>query len=110
MKAKRWFRALAVSVIVLIAAVAQAQVPPLINYQGQLTDAGGTPITGTVSLKFEIFDALTAGNRLPIGSPWEETHPTVTVTNGVFSVVMGSAVPIPATIFDGGTNRFCKSP
>lgn len=112
MKAKRWFWVMAVSAFVLVAAVAQGDVPQLINYQGQLTDASGTPITGTVSLKFEIFDALTGGNKLPIGSPWEEIHSSVPVTNGVFSVVIGGAtptpVPIPLTIFDGGTNRFLQ--
>jgi len=108
MKAQKWFCVMTVCAVFLLGAIAQAQVPQLINYQGQLTDASGAPIPGPVSLKFEIFDALTAGNRLPIGSPWEETHPAVPVTNGVFSVVMGSVTPIPATIFDGGINRFLQ--
>ncbi|MCB4792412.1 MAG: hypothetical protein LHV68_11100 [Elusimicrobia bacterium] len=35
-----------------------------INFQGQLTNSNGSPVTGTVSMTFNIHDALTGGNTL----------------------------------------------
>lgn len=37
-------------------------VPPLINYQGRLTDANGDSLTGTKRLEFNVYDAVTGGN------------------------------------------------
>ena len=37
-------------------------VPPLINYQGRLTDANGVGLTGTKRLEFNVYDAATYGN------------------------------------------------
>lgn len=39
-----------------------ASVPPLINYQGRLTDANGVGLTGTKRLEFNVYDATTGGN------------------------------------------------
>ena len=44
--------------------VAQS-VPALINYQGQLTQAGGKPLpTADYALTFSIYDAATSGNAI----------------------------------------------
>ena len=67
-----------------------AAVPAMINYQGYLTDSGGTPVTGPVStMAFALWTAESGGN-----ASWSETHATVTVTNGVFNVLLGSVTPI----------------
>lgn len=50
-----------------------------------MTD-GGTPPTGTYDFQFKLYDALTNGNQLPIGSPVTVTKSAVMVINGVFTV------------------------
>jgi hypothetical protein len=65
---------------------AYAEIPHLINYQGRLTDKEGKPVTdGTYQIIFRIFDAATAGNLL-----WEETHSSVLIQKGIFSILLGS--------------------
>jgi len=58
---------LAMVFVMLIGAMAQAQetsVPPLVNYQGTLTDADGKPLTGNKKLEFNLYDAATGGNKV----------------------------------------------
>ncbi|MCP4597328.1 hypothetical protein [Neptuniibacter sp.] len=76
-----------------------AEVPNTINYQGSLTDGAGDPLTTTVSMTFTIYDDETVGS-----SQWSEIHPTVSVTDGLFDVVLGEgtpAVPITDVVFSG---------
>jgi hypothetical protein len=80
----------------LMGSIAQAQVPQLLNYQGVLKDGSGTPITGTVSIDFTIYDAPTGGTAL-----WTETQSNVSVNNGLFNVLLGSDTPLPAGLFYG---------
>jgi len=76
-------------IIVGIVGIASA-IPQLINYQGFLTDDGGNPVAdGNYSLTFRIWDAETGPNQL-----WSEDHPTVSVTNGLFNVILGSMSPL----------------
>lgn len=65
--------------------ITYAAVPHLINYQGRLTDASGSPLNGSCSLTFRIYDAETAGNLL-----WEETHQGTVIQKGIFSILLGS--------------------
>ncbi len=74
--------------------VATADVPRTISYQGQLTDASGLPLTDTVQMVFNIYDNPTGGT-----SEWTETQNSVIVTDGLFSVLLGSVNPIPDTVF-----------
>ena len=87
------------SLITLLAfSFAIAQVPPLINYQGRLTDAGGNPVNATLSIQFQIYEnAVISIGEVPL---WNETQ-SVTVTDGIFNVLLGSATPIPYPVFDG---------
>mgnify|MGYP001561194253 FL=1 len=64
---------------------AYAGVPHLINYQGRITDSGGTPLNGSYALTFRIYDAETAGNLL-----WEEVQNGVVIQKGIFTVLLGS--------------------
>jgi hypothetical protein len=67
--------------------LASGQVPSLINYQGRLTDANGTAVTGNKNFSINIFDAATGGNLL-----YSETIGAVTLdSNGVYSFQFGSA-------------------
>jgi hypothetical protein len=70
-------------------------IPHLINYQGTLTDGGGTPITVATSVVFKIWDDPGAGTM-----QWSETQVVTPNAAGVFSVLLGSTVPIPASVFE----------
>lgn len=61
-------------------------VPPLINYQGTLTDESGAPVNGTRKLEFSIYDAPIGGNRV-----WgPQIFASVPVIQGRFNVILGS--------------------
>jgi hypothetical protein len=80
--------ALGLGVTLALVGVAHGQVPMTISYQGLLTSSG-IPTTGIFQLKFEFFDAPTAGNSLGAA----ETH-SVVVTEGAFGVILGSPTPL----------------
>lgn len=84
----------------LINSFLPAQVPQLINYQGKL-DSSGVPISGTRNLTFNIYDVITAGTAI-----WTETQTGVTITNGVFNVLLGSVTVFPGTLFTNPGERF----
>jgi hypothetical protein len=91
---KSSLRRLAVVIVVAlgsigcIGGVAEAQVPNKINYQGKLTDSAGQPINATVSVVFHLYNVASGGSAL-----YTETQ-TVTVTNGLFNVAIGSVTPL----------------
>jgi len=60
-------------------------ITPLLNFQGHLTDSEGNALTGTYSITFSIYDVSTGGTAL-----WVEIHTSVSVDDGLFSVVLGS--------------------
>ncbi len=84
-----------VSIVVMMAAVASASGPNLINYQGSLTNGTGTLQNGTFSVSFRIYNVVSGGSPL-----WTETHSAVTVTSGLFSIVLGSITPFTVNLFD----------
>lgn len=63
---------------------ANAAVPHLINYQGRLTDTNGSPLNGSYSITFRIYDAESAGNLL-----WQGTYASVSITKGIFNILLG---------------------
>jgi hypothetical protein len=71
---------------------ANAAIPPQINYQGYLTNASGVPVNGTVSMVFRIYNDDSGGTEL-----WNETH-NVTVSQGVYNVVLGASSLLPNPI------------
>ena len=85
------------------APVSGARLAPLqvmgheITYQGRLLDALG-PVDGFVDLTFRIY-GVPVGN-VPL---WEETHTSVDVAEGQFSVLLGSInqqIPIDFNLFE----------
>ena len=78
----------------------QAQDTLLMSYQGQLLNSSGDPLTGTYNLTFRLYSAQTGSTSL-----WNETHSNVPVTNGLFSVVLGSHITLPNSLLDG-TSRY----
>jgi hypothetical protein len=73
---------------VLYCDLIHAQVPLRINYQGVLTNPGGTPINTTVSLAVSLYDVAAGGAAL-----YTETQ-TVAVSNGIFNMQIGAVAPL----------------
>ncbi len=71
-------------------------IPSLINYQGKLTDASGSPLpNGTYGVAFCIWnkkDAAQPGNTLIWGQEY-----SVAVQSGVFNVILGAPGGVPIT-------------
>ena len=74
--------------VIVFACVAQSTFgapPQLINYQGMLTDSAGDALDGTYNLTLNLYTEATGGAAV-----WTETHNSVTVTDGLFNVLLGS--------------------
>jgi hypothetical protein len=77
--------------LVAMALPATAVVPSTMNFQGILTDNLGEIVSdGPYSVTFALYSTTTAGTAL-----WSEAQ-TVTTSNGLFNVILGAAIPIPA--------------
>ena len=73
---------------------ALAALPPTLNYQGYLTNPAGTPVNAPVAMTFRLYNAASGGVLL-----YTEAQPSVPVTNGSFSAILGVVAPI-ALAFD----------
>ena len=84
---KRIVLSITITFLFCIIAHADTSVPPLINYQGMLTDADGNPMTGTTKkLEFNIYDSATGGTII-----WgPQIFNTVPLINGKFNVILGT--------------------
>jgi len=72
-----------------------AAVPELIDYQGKVTTSDGTPLNGDYPIQFSIYADSTGGVAL-----WTESHTSVSVSEGLFHVFLGSVADLPDTLFD----------
>jgi len=82
----------------VLVGLSNAEVPNLINYQGHVTDKGGSPLTGTYDITFNIYATETGGTAL-----WTETHNgsnAIQVKNGLFSVLLGGLTTFPSNLFN----------
>ncbi len=68
-------------------------VPELISHQGRLLKTDGTPETGAHSLTFTVYEVSSGGVAL-----WTESHPGVVVDEGLFTVLLGSTVPVSSDL------------
>jgi hypothetical protein len=83
---------LATSVLI---AQPQSDVPSNMSFQGLLTDTEGIAYDdGEYQLTFRLIRVMNNGTEQTV---WEESHLT-NVSNGVFSVVLGSENPLPLNI------------
>lgn len=80
----------------VLASLAAGQAPQLINYQGKLAKNSGGTLDTAITMVFSIYS-----NEYTSSYLWRETQPDVAVESGVFSVLLGSTTPIPASVFDG---------
>ena len=60
-----------------------------LTYQGQLSNAVDEPVTASYSVKFSLYTQRSGGESL-----WTETHDSVDVVDGVFSVDLGTITPL----------------
>lgn len=82
--------------LMALAQTCQASVPPMISYQGKLMQPSGAPVPdGPCTLQFAIYNVPAGGTPL-----WSETNTGVLVKGGLFSVLLGGVVNLPANIFD----------
>ena len=89
---------LAGTLILIMVGSTLADVPAAITYQGRLTDDTGQPVAdGNYQVTFAIYDVAVAGSSL-----WAETQ-TISTTDGLFTVLLGSVNPITGSLFDGST-------
>src|ERR1035437_10605012 len=65
----------------------------LINYQGPLLDKYGRRVNTPVEIIFRIFNS---NNDLL----WSEKQDSIPVTDGLYSTILGSVTPLPASIFN----------
>jgi hypothetical protein len=84
------------TIVFFLCSTASADVPDSINYQGKLTTASGGCLNDTVQMTFTIY-----ADESGTVSEWSETQTQVEVKEGIFNVLLGSANPLPASIFDG---------
>lgn len=83
-------RNLLFTVLLIVSGMAFGQKLP---FQGKLIEAG-TPVEGTRTFVFEI---------AALG--WSETHADVSVTDGLYFVVLGSIYPLPDSLFYDADER-----
>jgi len=94
----RIMTAIIVCVAFLLPATMFAQVPEAMLFQGVLTDTDGEPLDGEHSMIFTIYGSADGDDTV-----WTDTM-SVTVTSGVFSVMLGGGDnPLDANVFTGET-------
>lgn len=86
----------AMGALVLAVLPVFAQVPQTLAFQGKLGDPNGNPLTGDYNFTFSIIPS-TGGAAV-----YTETDNNVSVTNGIYTVYIGSYAPggIPASTFN----------
>jgi len=69
----------------------------MISYQGNLVDAFGNPISGSMDMTFKLYAQPEGGTAL-----WAESHVganAVPVSSGLFNINLGSILPIPSAVW-----------
>jgi uncharacterized protein (TIGR02145 family) len=96
-------RFLILSCLLCAAIAASAQVPALIPYQAIARDAAGQPLANTnINARFTIHDATSSGAVV-----WQEIQTVSTTSLGLFTVQLGSAVPLTDVNWASG-NKFMQ--
>ncbi len=82
--------------ILFLFSMAFGEVPPMISFQGVLSDSIGIPVEDDVyAIKFAIYDDSTSGLLL-----WETAgFVPIPTRNGLFTHILGSTNPIPDSVF-----------
>lgn len=76
-------------------ATAFSQPARLMQYDGTLNTADGTPFDGVTDINFSIYRTPMADVAL-----WSESHDSVRVQNGDYSILLGSKTPLKLSFFE----------
>lgn len=87
-----------VAMVFLFSASVSAVVPGQVNFQGMLEDSSGQPVTGSVDFDFALFDTISAGTQI-----WSESQSGVLVSAGIYTVALGSVVPLVSEDLSGAS-------
>jgi hypothetical protein len=74
--------------LIIMTHIVWSQVPQTMSYQGVLTDGQGSPLSGTFSLTFRMYEQADGGTAI-----WEETN-DVEAINGIFNTILGCVTPL----------------
>jgi hypothetical protein len=89
--------------VIVLSSLAAAGVPQVITYQGRSTNDDGTPVAdGKYQVQFRIW-TTPAGIGFVL---WNSGPQIIDVENGLFSYLLGSAVPLPDNLFSVDTARW----
>jgi len=92
----------AITVLMVLAIVAIADMPFMLNYQGRLTDSGGDPVAdGLYLINFKLYGSETGDDSL-----WRTGFQEIQITDGLFNYQLGSVNPIPSDFFGPGSEPF----
>jgi len=80
--------------LLILSQAVWAEVPPIISYQGRLTDSLGIALEGEYTLIFSIYDLPEEGDLL-----WSSGPRAIGVSDGLFSCNLGEMTPIPDSVF-----------
>ena len=89
-------RAIIITLVCVAFASNAIAVPLVLSHQGRLLDSADEPLSGVFTIIYSIHDAPVGGTQL-----WMEDHVGVVVTDGLFSVELGTTVPITAEMLHG---------
>ncbi len=76
-----------------LAPIVSGEIPEIISYQGVLTDANGLPLNGSFDITVNIYDQAVGATPL-----WGETHTGVSVSKGIFNVMLGKVNSFPESL------------
>ena len=94
----RVFALMLLACLILAPSPGRSAIPQTISYQGSLSDASGEPVNEALLMTFSLYTSPSAETPL-----WTEAR-TVTVTNGAFHVILGTASsegPLKSSVFEG---------
>lgn len=83
----------AIVALFVICSAAWGALPQTINYQGYLRNTNGTPVGVATNVTFSLYTSASGESAL-----WTESR-SVTPSNGIYSVQMGSVNPLPQNLF-----------
>ena len=83
------------SIIFIILSITQVYAVPIsINYQGYITTSQGLPLESpSIKIIFKLYNTLTS--EIPL---WIEEHPSVSVSKGYISVILGELKPLTSIV------------
>jgi hypothetical protein len=67
--------------------------PVTLGYQGYITDQADQPQTGSYMMTFRLYQSAQGGEMV-----WEETHGSINIIEGVFTVDLGLMTPLPISL------------